>query len=184
MCTLTYIWGGFFPAPDARRLAIANAFGGLVLVYTSASSRRLCGFDTCTRGAHLSRSEAPLRGRFLFVLNAHTDFFLAVTIQKNLMSFFFKPSKFSIMSRCACMLYSQAVGSARRDKGKGRSTGLTEEQKQEIRCAPGPPDGRHARRPHPHGERGFSKYVAFEKLSCPAKRMTMLMSRDAVGAGV
>jgi hypothetical protein len=79
------------------------------------------------------------------------------------------------MSRCACMLYSQAVGSARRDKGKGRSTGLTEEQKQEIRCAPGPPDGRHARRPHPHGEHGFSKYVAFEKLSCLAKRMTMLM---------
>jgi len=29
----------------------------------------------------------------------------------------------------------QAVGSARRDKGKGRSTGLTEEQKQEIREA-------------------------------------------------
>ena len=29
----------------------------------------------------------------------------------------------------------QAVGSARRDKGTGRSTGLTEEQKQEIREA-------------------------------------------------
>ena len=32
-------------------------------------------------------------------------------------------------------LRSQAVGSARRDKGKGRSSGLTEEQKQEIREA-------------------------------------------------
>ena len=33
------------------------------------------------------------------------------------------------------VLSLQAVGSARRDKGKGRSTGLTEEQKQEIREA-------------------------------------------------
>eukprot|EP00976_Prorocentrum_cordatum_P051003 1029902-Prorocentrum_minimum.AAC.7 len=33
------------------------------------------------------------------------------------------------------MSYRKAVGSARRDKGKGRSAGLTEEQKQEIREA-------------------------------------------------
>ena len=37
--------------------------------------------------------------------------------------------------RARSRLRSQAVGSARRDKGKGRSSGLTEEQKQEIREA-------------------------------------------------
>ena len=38
-----------------------------------------------------------------------------------------------VAHRLLITLYFKAIGSARRDKGKGRSTGLTEEQKQEIR---------------------------------------------------
>jgi centrin-1 len=44
----------------------------------------------------------------------------------------FSPSR---LPRSSLSPHPQAVGSARRDKGKGRSTGLTEEQKQEIREA-------------------------------------------------